>query len=93
MFKTEKHWYCESEKGDNGVWCHPTKYTLRDFVEEFKKLHEDATQHYLRKERNEFRKKFCLGNSNLTIVQQGIPIQKLLSRKTLQYKRLWTLVP
>ena len=41
-------------------WClhHPTKCTLCDFVEEFEKLYKDATQHYLKKECNKFRKKF-----------------------------------
>ena len=57
-FKTDKHLYCDSEKGDDGVWHHPMKCTFYDFVEEFEKLHDDMTQHYLRKERNEFREKF-----------------------------------
>ena len=52
--KTDKYWYCESEKDDDGVWHHPTKCTLGNFIEEFEKLHEDAAQHYLRKEQNEF---------------------------------------
>ena len=56
--KTYKHWYCESEKGDDGVWHHPTKCTLHDFIEEFEKLHKDVAQHYLRKECSEFQKKF-----------------------------------
>ena len=56
--KTQKHWYCGSEKSDDGVWHHPMKCTLHDFVEQSEKLHEDMAQHYLRKECSEFRKKF-----------------------------------
>ena len=45
--KTDKQWYCESEKGDEGAWCDSTKCTLCDSVEEFEKLHDDASQHSL----------------------------------------------
>ena len=29
--KTDKYWYCESEKDDDGVWHHPTKCYFMQF--------------------------------------------------------------
>ena len=83
--KTDKHWYCENEKHD-GVWYHPIKCKLCNFVEELEKLHEDAAQQYLRIEERVFRKKF----SQIIDLQNKILIwkpelEKLLS-KEYQYK-------
>ena len=80
---TDDHWYCKCNGSNEEEYL---MYKLCLFRKQFRSLHEDAAQHYLKHEKEEFyEKNYWILALQIEILKQDQIVEEVLS-KEYQYK-------